>query len=182
VLDSSLNSIQITQRSQSSTGPDTAENAIHLRATNSGAFASVFSEDIDDLFKPEFSELLDRATAWSINRKQINHREVLVLMPFAETFDKIYESGIKWPLERIHLDRTRLVCNRADKIQTTPPGMITEEVFRRIKTSWLLIADLTPDRSDRHNPNVCFEVGYAFGMGKQIILLTTRDSGIPFNL
>lgn len=149
---------------------------VHLRAMNSGAYESLCTEDVE-LSKREFGDLVDRASKWSSQQKQTSSREVFVVMPFAKTFDDIYESAIKRPLEKL-----ALTCHRGDAIPITAPKTITEEVFRRIQNAWLIVADLSPDGSKPYNPNVYFEVGYAFGRGKRIILLTASAAKIPFDV
>jgi hypothetical protein len=65
---------------------------------------------------------------------------------------------------------------RADS--TYMPGLIIEEIKRKIAESILVIAEITPA-----NPNVYYEVGFADALNKPLILFADRKEGLkPFDV
>lgn len=59
-------------------------------------------------------------------------------------------------------------------------GLITEKIFEMIRESLLCVFDIT-----NLNPNVLFELGYAFGVGANILLIMEDNipmKTLPFNL
>ncbi len=67
-------------------------------------------------------------------------------------------------------------CFRADEYNY--PGSIIKDILDSIRDSDLIIADITPD-----NGNVYFEVGYAFALGKNPVLLMDKErKDLPFDI
>ena len=87
---------------------------------------------------------------------------VFVAMPFAEKMDDIFYYGIQQPIKN-----AGFLCERADKLSFI--GDIMERVKDRIKRASFIVADLTGS-----NPNVYLEVGYAWGLGRPTILLSSE--------
>jgi hypothetical protein len=102
-----------------------------------------------------------------INRLALNH--LFIAMPYAKEFNNAYYFGIKYPVEQ----RGRK-CERVDQDAFT--GDIVERLRRRIATCELIIADITGN-----NPNVFYEIGYAEGIGKPVILIS-QEQETPFDL
>ena len=95
---------------------------------------------------------------------------VFVAMPFRSELDDTYHYGIQ------NAVRTAgFVCERADL--ATFVGDVMQWVQNRIRTSSLVIADLTDA-----NPNVYLEVGYAWGCGVPVVLLTQATTHLKFDV
>jgi hypothetical protein len=103
-------------------------------------------------------------------RGKTRTREAFVLMPFDESYDDIYSIGIKEVLEKRGYQ-----CSRAD--ERFFAGQIIDEVETCISQADLIIAEMT----DR-NANVYYEVGYAHGIGKRLVLLAKDVSRLPFDV
>lgn len=93
-----------------------------------------------------------------------------ILMPFHSGFDDIYRLGIKAAAEECGV-----VAERVD--EQTFSETILERIYRQIKNSDFIIADMTGQ-----NPNVFYEVGYAHSAGKLCTLITQSTDDIPFDL
>lgn len=142
----------------------------NFRATKAGAYR-VVEKDEKYLGSRQFEDEIEKAFEISLQKKsKVMKAEIFVLMPFAKRFTEIYRLGIKEPMEQMGFR-----CNRVDEIQFT--GNIIDHVYFRIENATIIIADMTG-----MNPNVFYEVGYAHGLGKNVILLTQKIEDIPFDL
>ena len=95
---------------------------------------------------------------------------VFVAMPFTRELDDTYHYGI------LNAVRTAgFVCERADRAAFV--GDMMQWILDRIRTSSFVIADLTDA-----NPNVYLEVGYAWGCGVPVVLLTQDTTHLKFDL
>lgn len=94
---------------------------------------------------------------------------VFVAMPFRKDMDDIFVYGIQ---NAVHA--CGFICERADQVTFT--GDILTWIKERIKTSHLVIADLTDA-----NPNVHLEVGYAWGVGTNTVLLVKDTNHLQFD-
>lgn len=95
---------------------------------------------------------------------------VFVLMPFAQSYDDVYELAI-----RAACDAAGAYAERVDK--QIFDGSILERLYNQIAKADLLVADLS-----ERNANVFYEVGYAHALGKTTILVTRDAADIPFDL
>lgn len=112
----------------------------------------------------------DAVVAEDENRfESLARRPIFVAMPFAKEFDNIYFFGIKQPVEA-HGRK----CERVDQEHFT--GDIIIQIKKRIAACEMVIGDLTGQ-----NANVFYEIGYAEGLGKSVLLLT-QDDNPPFDL
>lgn len=102
--------------------------------------------------------------------KNINPRLVFAVMPFAAEFHDVYQLGIKPTVEELGLE-----CKRADDFLHIRD--IMEVIRENIKAARLIIADMSDN-----NPNVFYELGYAQGIGKSVVLITKDRSKVPFDL
>ncbi len=93
-----------------------------------------------------------------------------VLMPFSSSFNDLYELGIKQACRD-----EGWYCERVD--EQNYDGPIIERIFNQIAKADVIIAVMTGQ-----NPNVFFEVGYAYALGQRVILITSDAKEIPFDL
>lgn len=101
--------------------------------------------------------------------RQGSLRHLFVAMPYAKEFNNTYYFGIKGPVEQ-----RKRICERVDEDKYV--GDVVDRIKERISMADLLIADLTGSSA-----NVFYEVGYADGIGKSIILLSQAQD-VPFDL
>lgn len=66
-------------------------------------------------------------------------------------------------------------CIRVDEIEHT--GKITDLILEYINTSKYLICEISTER-----PNVYYELGYAHGRGKEVVLIARQGSNIHFDI
>ncbi|HEX8684777.1 MAG TPA: hypothetical protein VF707_20840 [Ardenticatenaceae bacterium] len=95
---------------------------------------------------------------------------IFVAMPFDEKMNDVYHYGIQNAA-----NAAGFVCERVDMAPYT--GDIMDRVRKRISEAVIVIADLTGA-----NPNVYLEVGYAWGCGKQTVLLAQSTDDLKFDL
>jgi hypothetical protein len=93
-----------------------------------------------------------------------------VLMPFANSFSDVYKMAIKPSCEA-----NGYRCERVDEQMFF--ANILSQIYDQIKHADLLVADMTG-----RNANVFYEVGYAHGLGKDVIFVTNNSDDIPFDL
>lgn len=96
-------------------------------------------------------------------------RSVFVAMPFSSDFDDLYDYGIQGAVKSIGY-----LCERADLESFT--GDVMDWVKRRISSADLIVADLTTG-----NPNVYLEVGYAWGKGRETVLIVKDTNDLKFD-
>lgn len=94
-----------------------------------------------------------------------------VIMDFSEEFEYIYSEVIKLVCKELDIE-----CYRADEYNY--PGSIIKDILDSIRDSDIIIVDITPD-----NPNVYLEVGYAYALEKNPILLMNKErKKLPFDI
>lgn len=97
--------------------------------------------------------------------------KAFVIMDFSEKFKYIYTEVIKPVCDELNIE-----CLRADEYNY--PGSIIKDILDSIRDSDIIIADITPD-----NANVYFEVGYAYALGKNPVLLMDKErEKLPFDI
>ncbi len=95
---------------------------------------------------------------------------VFVIMPFSDDMLDVFILGIRSVTEKLDM-----VAKRADDIDHS--GQIIEEIQSAIREYDIVIGD-----TSGANPNVCYEVGFAHGVGKQCILICKKGNKLPFDL
>lgn len=101
--------------------------------------------------------------------ESLSKAHVFVAMPFVREFNNVYFFGIKRPVEQ-----HKRKCEGVDQDQFT--GDIISRIKERIMSAELVIGDMTSQ-----NANVFYEIGFAEGLGKTVILLS-QDGNVPFDL
>jgi predicted RecB family nuclease len=102
--------------------------------------------------------------------KKSQSLSILVVMPFAEEFGDVYEVGIKTACRDAGAN-----CERVD--EQTFLENIPERIHSEIEKADLIIADVSEP-----NPNVFYEVGYAHGVRKPVILIIRDIHKTPFDI
>jgi hypothetical protein len=94
-----------------------------------------------------------------------------VIQPFSAKFDKRYADVYKPALEQAGLEPYRV-----DKDPSTE--RLIEAIEEQIRNATLCLADITTD-----NPNVWYELGYAFSAGRSVILVCSNERAeLPFDI
>ncbi len=99
---------------------------------------------------------------------------VFVSMPFSRDFDDVYNFGIT-PI-RIAFPGWTLNVVRADTVSREAPELRGHVISLLIHAD-LVIADITGN-----NINVIYEIGYANGRQKKVILISSKDEPVPSTL
>lgn len=94
-----------------------------------------------------------------------------VMQPFASPHGDYYEKIFKPAIEKTGLQAVRA---DADIFGT---GKIIDQVFRGIKAAKILVAELST-----RNPNVFYELGLAHAMNKPVVLVSSNEPDVPFDL
>lgn len=94
-----------------------------------------------------------------------------VMMPFAspigDYYAAVYEPAIR---------KAGLTAVRADA-EIFATGKIMEQVWSGIRTAKVLVAELT-----ERNPNVFYELGLAHALQKPVVLISSNENDVPFDL
>jgi hypothetical protein len=94
-----------------------------------------------------------------------------VIMPFANPiggyYELIYEPAIK---------KTGLTPVRADT-DIFGTGKIIEQIWAGLKRAKVLVAELTG-----RNPNVLYELGLAHALNKPVVLISSNEGDVPFDV
>lgn len=95
---------------------------------------------------------------------------LFVVMQYTDQFSELYNDVIL-PQGK----KSGFEVMRAD--ETYGPGIIITDIEQQIIEAKAVIADITPN-----NPNVYWEVGYAYALRKPTILIAQRDTELPFDI
>lgn len=106
----------------------------------------------------------------SVGYSSSDKPHIFVAMSFQEEMADIYDYGIQNAVRG-----SGFLCERADLSSFT--GDVMEWVKKRIKSSALVVADLT-----NSNANVYLEVGYAWGAGIPTVLLVQEADHLKFDV
>lgn len=101
--------------------------------------------------------------------------ELFVIMPFGESWSAGTYAFIRRVVEKLEPPPGEIRLYRADEI--AQPGQISQQIKDSITTAHVTIADITDV-----NPNVMWELGYADGLGKTIVILNQSPGSSPFDM
>jgi hypothetical protein len=94
-----------------------------------------------------------------------------IVQPFASPFGAYYDSVFKPAIEQAGLTPVRA---DADIFGT---GKVIDQIWRGINQAKVLVAELTTK-----NPNVFYELGLAHALRKPVILVSSNQDDVPFDL
>ncbi|HUV50509.1 MAG TPA: hypothetical protein VMW78_05770 [Anaerolineae bacterium] len=94
-----------------------------------------------------------------------------VMMPFANPLGSYYEKIYKTAIEKAGLKPIRA----DDELFGT--GKIIDQIWAGINSAKILIAELTS-----RNPNVYYELGIAHALKKPVVLVSSNEEDVPFDL
>ncbi|MCU7806187.1 MAG: hypothetical protein KZQ96_23690 [Candidatus Thiodiazotropha sp. (ex Lucinoma borealis)] len=94
-----------------------------------------------------------------------------VMMPFADPLGSYYEKIYKTAIEKAGLKPVRA----DDELFGT--GKIIDQIWTGINSAKILIAELTT-----RNPNVYYELGLAHALKKPVVLISSNEEDVPFDL
>ena len=94
-----------------------------------------------------------------------------VMQPFASPYGEYYEKIFKPAIEQAGLKPVR-----ADT-EIFGSGKIMDQVLRGISAAKVLVAELTT-----RNPNVLYELGIAHALRKPVVLVSSNEPDVPFDL
>jgi hypothetical protein len=101
--------------------------------------------------------------------------DFFVIMPFTESWSDGTYAFIRRAFERLSISVKQGRLYRADEIAA--PGQISDQIKEAIETAQVVIADITGV-----NPNVMWELGYADGQNKAIVILNQNTASSPFDV
>lgn len=94
-----------------------------------------------------------------------------VMMPFADPIGSYYEKIYKPAIEKAGLKAVR-----ADN-EIFGAGKIMDQIWTGINSAKVLISELTS-----RNPNVFYELGLAHALQKPVVLVSSNEDDVPFDL
>lgn len=94
-----------------------------------------------------------------------------VMMPFGSPLGAYYEKVYKPAIEK-----TGLRPVRADS-EIFGTGKIMDQIWAGINAATVLVAELTS-----RNPNVFYELGIAHALNKPVVLVSSNEADVPFDL
>lgn len=94
-----------------------------------------------------------------------------VMMPFAAPLGGYYESVYKPAIEKAGLQPVRADAD------IFGAGKIMDQVWSGIQRAKVLVAELTS-----RNPNVFYELGLAHALRKPVVLVSSNEDDVPFDL
>jgi hypothetical protein len=102
--------------------------------------------------------------------KNTDSKNVFVLMPFDDQPQAIYYNVLKPVIESLSYS-----VSKAD--EDLRIGTVIEQIRESIKNAVLVVADVSGK-----NPNVFYELGYAHGIEKNVLIITNNKNDVPFDI
>ena len=143
----------------------------------SGRFEKIYTANIERL---EYDQVLKSLSMdWqmlanqtiSLAEKIVTTPSVFVIMSFAESRQyKDLSASIQRVCNEYEYDAMRVDESNLFK-------RIIPEIMMQVRMSAFVIADVT-----EHKPNVFYELGFADGVGKEVILVAKKGTELPFDI
>jgi hypothetical protein len=140
-------------------------------------YASLLSEDGDKRRVLDVSESIGAASdeegALKTRGKSSGVKAgdtCFVMQPFSPPLGDYYAKVFVPAIEKAGLKPVR-----ADDMFAT--GKIVDQIWRGINTAKVLVAELST-----RNPNVFYELGLAHALGKPVVLVSSNEQDVPFDL
>jgi hypothetical protein len=170
---------------------NTARESFHVPEDKIEGFVSVFIETLKDSElledvggKQRVLDVTHTADAEATNASANDHLKKVskgisvqstdtcfVVMPFAEPlgtyYASVYEPAIK---------KAGLTPVRADN-EIYGTGKIIDQIWSAISSAKVLLAELT-----KRNPNVLYELGLAHALRKPVVLVSSNEEDVPFDV
>jgi hypothetical protein len=105
----------------------------------------------------------------SLCEKIVVSRTVFAIMPFSEPFRDVYASYAAVCGE------FGFTAERTDELETGE--RIIPQILAGIRRSAFVIADVT-----EHSANVFYEIGFAEGIGRPVVVTAKRETPLPFDI
>lgn len=158
-------------------------------ASLGGAAARIYEEELSD-FERKYAGLLDRMEFEQLNsvkpdyadhaidilalaQKVAGSRSVLVIMSYAPRAD--LRDAYATFCRVVEAEGMGYKCGRVT--EKNARDRILPEILERIERSAFIIVDLTDLR-----PNVFYELGYADGLHKKVIVTAKKGTDLPFDV
>jgi hypothetical protein len=152
-----------------------------------GAAAKIYEEEVNE-FDEKYGGLVERLDYEELNTVKAdwsNHAERIVSLAEKVAASRLvvvimsYSDG---PALTDAYDTFQQVCSdlgyECQRVtQENTEGRILPEILERIRRSAFVIVDLTELR-----PNVFYELGYADGLGKRVIVTAQKGTELPFDV
>ncbi|MEN0050606.1 MAG: hypothetical protein AAF806_26310 [Bacteroidota bacterium] len=103
--------------------------------------------------------------------KKVEGKKCFVMMPFTDPIGGYYQSVFKPAIEKVGM-----IPVRADN-DIFGTGKIVEQIWDGIQSATVLVAELSS-----RNPNVYYELGLAHALKKPVVLVSSKDEDVPFDL
>lgn len=116
----------------------------------------------------ERNRFLESLGVNSVNKK-IKNKKVFVLTPFHNRYQETYN------LVSMICNKVGLNCSRGD--EEFIRGGVLSHIIKEIADSSIIIANI-----DGRNPNVFYEMGIAHALDKDVIILSSSITDVPFDL
>lgn len=143
-------------------------NTAKLITEHDGKYRVIDAIDDDDAGQDKAKETFKKLEK---SAKIKSDDSCFVMMPFREPFGSYYEKIYKPAIERAGLKPVRA----DDEIFGT--GKIIDQIWFGINSAKVLIAELTT-----RNANVFYELGLAHALQKPVVLVSSNEEDVPFDL
>jgi hypothetical protein len=141
-------------------------------ANVSSFIIDMLEQTIGVLKDPEYAKALEATESVDVVRNEIQKGYVFIAMPMAG--DKPEYEDVHDTIKQVALD-CGLHAERVDDVQSNE--RITDRLLESIRRAQYVVADLTDSK-----PNVFYEAGYAYGIGKIPVYIARQGTKLEFDL